>query len=111
MKFWLDKGVDGFRMDVINLISKVQDLPDAPITLPGEIWQPGAMFYANGPRMHEFLHEMRKEVLDNYDVITVGEMPWTKDPKVVLDAIGRDREELDTVFQFDMYDFYKPFPL
>lgn len=102
MRFWLDKGVDGFRMDVINLISKVIDLPDAPESLPGEEWQPGSMFYANGPRMHEFLHEMRKEVLDNYDIITVGEMPWTNDPKEVLDAIGRDRGELDMIFQFDM---------
>lgn len=102
MKFWLDKGVDGFRMDVINLISKVPGLPDAPVSLPGEEWQPGTMFYANGPRMHEFLHEMRKEVLNKYDIITVGEMPWTNDPKEVLDAIGQDREELDMIFQFDM---------
>jgi glycosidase len=103
MSFWLNKGVDGFRMDVINLISKVPSLPDAPVTLPGEPWQPGTQYYANGPRMHEFLHEMRKEVLDKYDTMTVGEMPWIKEPGEVLKAIGRDREELDMVFQFDMY--------
>lgn len=102
MKFWLDKKIDGFRMDVINLISKVQTFPDAPVTAPGETYQMGMEYCANGPRMHEFLHEMRTEVLDKYDTLTVGEMPWVEDPDEVLRAIRRDRGELDMVFQFDM---------
>lgn len=102
MRFWLDKGIDGFRMDVINLISKVQTFPDAPVTKPGEKYQSGMKYCANGPRMHEFLHEMRNEVLDKYDTLTVGEMPWVDDPDEVLKAIGRDRGELDMIFQFDM---------
>lgn len=102
MKFWLDKKIDGFRMDVINLISKVQTFPDAPVTVPGEKYQLGMKYCANGPRMHEFLHEMRGKVLDHYDTLTVGEMPWVEDPDEVLRAIGRDRGELDMIFQFDM---------
>lgn len=102
MKFWLDKKIDGFRMDVINLISKVQTFPDAPVTNPGEKYQMGMKYCANGPRMHEFLHEMRTEVLDKYDTLTVGEMPWVDDPDEVLRTIGRDRGELDMIFQFDM---------
>ncbi|KAI5841026.1 glycoside hydrolase superfamily [Morchella snyderi] len=98
MRFWLDKGVDGFRMDVINLISKVQTFPDAP----GNGLQSGMDYCANGPRMHEFLREMRRQAVERYDVLTVGEMPWVKDEWEVLKAVGRERGELDMVFQFDI---------
>lgn len=79
MRFWLDRGVDGFRMDVINMISKPWredgSLPDAPVVRPGFL-QPGFALSCNGPRLHEFLAEMRREVLDHYPgCITVGEAP------------------------------------
>lgn len=102
MRFWLDKGVDGFRMDVINLISKVQSFPDAP----GEGLQSGMDYCANGPRLHEFLREMRRCAVEGYDVLTVGEMPCVTDEWEVLKAVGRERGELDMVFQFDMYGLF-----
>lgn len=79
MRFWLDRGVDGFRMDVINMISKpwLEDgsLPDAPTLRPGFL-QPGFSMSCNGPCLHDFLSEMRREVLDHYPgCMTVGEAP------------------------------------
>lgn len=68
MRFWLDKGVDGFRMDVIPFLSKDQRFPDYPEGGYGDL-----TIYANGPRIHEFLREMNQEVLRHYDCITVGE--------------------------------------
>ena len=96
MKFWLDKGIDGFRMDVINLISKVQGLPDGKGTY-GLI---GAENYFNGPRFHEFLSEMNREVLSKYDCMTVGETPGV-DPVEALRTVGSDRKELNMLFQFE----------
>lgn len=101
MRFWLDKGVDGFRMDVINLISKTPGLPDAPITLPNDTFQPAHTCYANGPRLHEFLRGLRA-ILDEYNAFAVGEMPWAKDEAEVVKAVAASRRELNMVFQFDM---------
>lgn len=71
MRWWLDKGIDGFRLDAINLISKAPGLPDAPVmTHPYQF--PGSLVF-NGPRLHEFLQEMKAEVLSHYDVLSVGE--------------------------------------
>ncbi|WP_257614336.1 alpha-amylase family glycosyl hydrolase, partial [Oenococcus oeni] len=71
-RFWLDKGVDGFRMDVINLISKPKGLPDVPEpATAGKTMD----FVADGHRLNEFLSQMNSEVLSKYDTITVGEMP------------------------------------
>ena len=64
MRFWLDKGVNGFRMDVINLISKTPGLPDASITEPLNPFQPSFEHTANGKRVHEFLKEMHDQVLN-----------------------------------------------
>lgn len=105
MRFWLDKGIGGFRMDVINMISKPHGLPDAPISRPGREFQPATSLYCNGPRVHEFIREMRAEVLDAYgDVMTVGEVPFTSDPSVVREYVEPSRRELDMVFQFDVFD-------
>jgi len=101
MSFWLDKGVDGFRMDVINLISKTPGLPDAPVILPGQEFQPADVHYANGPRLHEFLRGLRA-TLNQYDAFAVGEMPWVKAERDVLNAVVADRKELNMIFQFDM---------
>ncbi|MEK4465096.1 alpha-glucosidase [Paenibacillus sp. FSL H8-0315] len=102
--FWLDKGVDGLRMDVINMISKVEGLPSSHRDglAPGELaW--GGEYYMNGPRVHEFLHEMNDKVLSNYNIMTVGETPGA----TVEDAIlytDEERKELQMVFQFEHMD-------
>lgn len=74
MHWWLQKGIDGFRMDAINLISKTPGLPDAPIRT-NEAYQSGSQYYINGPRLLEFLREMKEQVLSKYDVFAVGETP------------------------------------
>ncbi len=96
MTFWLDKGVDGFRFDVISLISK-RHYEDSPYADFGATI---SNLYANGPRIHEFLHEANKEVLSKYDVMTVGEGPGIT-LENGLDYVGRHREELSMIFHFD----------
>ena len=104
MRFWLDKGIGGFRMDVINMISKPFGLPDAPVTLTMSEYQPACPLVCNGPRIHEFLQEMRAEVLDHYeDLMTVGEVPFTSEPEEVRKYVEPDRHELDMLFQFDLF--------
>lgn len=104
MQFWLDKGVDGFRIDSMNLMSKHPDLPDAPVTRPGEEFQPGNKYFASGPRMHEYIREMRNEVLDKYDCMTVGELGFTKDEASVASYVAKDRHELNMLFTGDIVD-------
>ena len=104
LRFWLDRGACGFRMDVINLISKVQTFPDAEIFDPKAKYQPGNKFFANGPRLHEFLQDMNREVLSKYDTITVGEMPFVQDEEEVLRVVGRERNELNMIFIFEIVD-------
>ncbi|MFC0272185.1 alpha-glucosidase [Metabacillus herbersteinensis] len=102
MTWWLDKGIDGFRMDVINFISKVPGLPDAP-NQEGKQYVSGGEYFMNGPRIHEFLYEMNQEVLSKYDIITVGEMPGATVDDAKL-YTGDDREELNMVFTFEHMD-------
>ncbi|MGK4045008.1 alpha-glucosidase [Heyndrickxia oleronia] len=102
MKFWLEKGIDGFRMDVINFISKVPSLPDAP-AFEGKKYASGADFYMNGPKIHEYLQEMNQQVLSKYDLITVGEMPGINVEQAKL-YTGEGRNELNMVFQFEHVD-------
>ncbi len=101
MRWWLDRGVDGFRMDVINFISKDPALPDGPTTGTGGLGN-GFAHFATGPRVHEFLQEMRREVFAGRDgsFLTVGEMPgvtW-EDARLFTDPA---RGEVDMVFQFE----------
>ncbi|KAK3711447.1 hypothetical protein LTR37_009626 [Vermiconidia calcicola] len=104
MRFWLDKGIGGFRMDVINMISKPNGLPDAPVTNPRSEYQPAASLYCNGPHIHGYIREMRQEVLDEYeDVMTVGEVPFTFDPAEVRKYVEPERKELCMLFQFDLF--------
>jgi oligo-1,6-glucosidase len=104
MRFWLDKGVDGFRVDTVNMYSKGSDMPDAPIVDKGSFEQPAASLFCNGPRMHEFLREMNTKVLNYYDTMTVGELPHTPDPAHVLRYVGSGDKQLNMVFQFDIVD-------
>ena len=92
MRFWLDKGVDGFRMDVINLISKPKGLPS---TKNGSI-----AIVSDGPKLNDYLKEMNRKVLSHYDIMTVGEMPGSI-PKDVKDYANLNGRELNMVFQFE----------
>jgi oligo-1,6-glucosidase len=101
MRWWLDRGVDGFRMDVINMISKDTSLP-LTRPRPGSPYGPGDQFFTCGPRNHEYLQEMYREVFAGRPghVLTVGEMPDV----TIADAIdftAPERHELDMVFQFE----------
>ena len=100
MNWWLDKGVDGFRMDVISLISKDPAYPDGPAGLNGYA---AFNFCANGPRVHEFLQEMRREVLDGRDTLTVGECSGVT-LEEALKYASLDGKELNMVFQFEHMD-------
>ena len=99
IEFWLKKGIDGFRLDSISLISKKQDFPDDPAAIENGYGSPyfGA---SNGPRVHEFLQEMYEKVLSKYDVMTVGEATRTPVDKALL-YCQPERKELNMVFQFD----------
>ncbi len=101
MRWWLDRGIDGFRMDVINLISKDPALPDGTVG-PGALWGDGFPFYGGGPRVHEFLQEMRREVFDGRagTYLTIGEMPGVTIEQARL-FTDPSRGELDMVFQFE----------
>ncbi|WP_332698670.1 glycoside hydrolase family 13 protein [Halalkalibacter lacteus] len=102
MTWWLEKGIDGFRMDVINFISKDNSYPDGEIHGANK-YGDGSQYFMNGPRIHEFLQEMNKEVLSNYDVLTVGEMPGVNAEQGKL-YTGTERNELNMVFQFEHVD-------
>ena len=101
MRWWLDRGVDGFRMDVINFISKRDGLPDAP-AVAGREFVVALEGFADGPHVHEYLAEMTREVFGGRDgdFITVGEMPGvtTEEARLYTDPA---RGELDMVFQFE----------
>ncbi|CAI7591301.1 unnamed protein product [Penicillium pancosmium] len=103
VRFWLNKGCDGFRMDVINFISKDQNFPDAEVTDARRGWQWGDKFYANGPRLHEYLQGIGA-ILKEYDAFSVGEMPFVKDEKEVLKAVQFDRNEINMIFNFEHVD-------
>ena len=101
LRWWLDRGVDGFRMDVINMISKRLPLQDGP-PLPGRQYGDGSAGFICGPRIHEFLHELNTEVISGRDkvLITVGEMPGV----TIQDAVrftDPASAEVDMVFQFE----------
>lgn len=101
MNWWLDRGVDGFRMDVINFISKDTALPDGPIAA-GMLYGDGSPFFIGGPRIHEFLQEMHREVFAGRTgpLLTVGEMPGVTVDQAVL-FTDPERAEVDMVFQFE----------
>ena len=87
MTRWLEKGIDGFRMDVINMLAKPEDFTKAE------------SFKVNQPPIHDYLQEMNQRVLSHFDIMTVGEMSGTS-PEVAQDYTGFDRHELNMIFQF-----------
>ena len=107
MRWWLDKGIDGFRMDVVNGLAKAPGLPDAP-------WPAGAAdgrkryvlhprLFFNQPGIHEILQEMNREVLRRYDIMTVGETPGVTPEDGIL-YTAKERCELNMIFQFEHMD-------
>lgn len=102
MAWWLDKGVDGFRMDVINYISKDAGFPDG--NLQGGMYGDYSPYVANGPCVHEYLQEMNQKVLSKYDLMTVGETPNVTVEEAKRYA-GNDMKELNMVFQFEQMNF------
>ena len=100
MRRWVERGVDGFRMDVINLISKDPSLPDGKVP-EGRVYGPAFDSVANGPRLHEFLAEMNREVgLSERNLLTVGEMPGST-LELARDVTDPQRGELNMVFTFE----------
>ncbi|CAK1235928.1 Glycosidase/amylase (phosphorylase) (AmyA) [Fructobacillus tropaeoli] len=99
MNWWVDKGIDGFRMDVISMISKPDGLPDAPLPA-GNTYANPVSLTANGPHVHEYLREMRQKVLNNADLMTVGETSGV-DIEHAQKYAGIDGSELNMVFQFE----------
>lgn len=104
LRWWIARGVDGFRFDVLNLISKVPGLPDGD-TLPGSAWGDGTPHYTSGPRVHEFVAELTEAILGASPevLLTIGEMPGVSVTDGVL-FTDPARRELDMVFQFDHVD-------
>ncbi|WP_304451422.1 alpha-glucosidase [Nocardiopsis sp. YSL2] len=99
-RWWLDRGADGFRMDVVNFVSKSPGLPDGrPV---GDFGSPDE-HVINGPRLHEFLSEMHETVFAGRNVVTIGEMPGVDVGQARLHT-NPDRHELNMVFQFEHVD-------
>lgn len=99
MRFWCDKGVDGFRMDALAFISKDTTWPALPKEYNGN-W---GMYYASGPNLHTYIQEMNKEVLSKYDLATVAEA--TGDVARVKKFVDEDRKELNMAYHFEAIDF------
>ncbi len=97
MRFWLNKGVDGFRMDVIPFISKDQTFPNYATDYDGH----PEFIYASGPKVHDYLQEMNREVLSKYDDMTVGEAFGVR-PDQAFKFVDERRHELDMIFDFDI---------
>ncbi len=100
MTWWCDKGIDGFRMDVISMISKVKELPDGEMDGLYGNYRPYAV---NGPNVHKYLQEMNEKVLSKYDIMTVGETPEVT-TELAKQYAGEDTHELNMVFQFEHVD-------
>lgn len=99
MAWWCDKGIDGFRMDVISMISKDRRFLDGP-QVKTALFGDASPYTASGPRVHEFLKEMNQKVLSKYDIMTVGETPGVTLQQAKRYA-GEDTHELNMIFQFE----------
>ena len=101
MTWWCEKGIDGFRMDVISMISKVQTFPDGEVK--NGLYGDSTPYVCNGPRVHEFLQEMNRRVLSKYDLLTVGEAAGVTVDEAKKYANSQETE-LNMVFQFEHMD-------
>lgn len=114
MKFWLDKGIDGFRMDVINKISKAEYIDVLPQTSQ---YMRCSQYTSNGPHIHEFLQEMNKKIISQYDAMTVGEITACSIEQAIQ-YTSDHTHELNMLFQFEhndvdsgQYGKWTPIPL
>jgi oligo-1,6-glucosidase len=96
MRFWLDKGIDGFRLDAIALLAKPKEFQD--VENPEDI-----RYLTNNPGIHDYLKEMNEKVFKHYDIMTVGEVAFVS-PEEGLKYVGEDRHELHTLFHFEVCD-------
>lgn len=103
MTWWLDRGVDGFRMDVINVLSKTEGLPDAPIANPNDRYQWGGEYFVNGPELFNYLTKMKEKVLSRYDILTVGETPGVT-PEDGIRFTNEENGVVNMVFHFEHMD-------
>lgn len=102
VRWWLEKGIDGFRLDAINLISKAPGLPDNP---GEERYVFSIQHFCNGPRFHEYMHELNRAVFTHYDIMTVGECAaLTVEDAIAISDPARD--ELNMAFLFEHTDYY-----
>jgi oligo-1,6-glucosidase len=103
MTSWLKKGVDGFRIDTVNMYSKPMDFPDAPVQDPSTPWQDASLIFCNGPNMDKYLDEMNA-ILVRYNAMSVGECPATPDRNRVIRYVSAKSAKMNMVFQFDSVD-------
>lgn len=117
VNFWLDKGIDGFRLDAISLISKHPDFPDAEETGWDGLGN-GTRYFMNGPRLHTYLRELYDRCFDGRDIMTVGECAGVP-AEEIINIVGQSRKELNMVFYMDHmfvdisddgYRFGRPYP-
>lgn len=102
MNWWFDRGIDGFRLDVVNFISKEPDLPDDDST--GPYGSRGGKYYIDGPSIHKYLREMNREVFEGRDSVVIGETPMVSEEDGAK-YVDPERKELDMIFQFDHVTF------
>ena len=103
MRFWLDQGVDGFRLDAVNLLSKRERLPDSELTVPGKNYAVCGHLNVNGPKIHDIFQEMNREVFAHYDMFTVAEMAGVNAQDGLL-YTDESRKELDSLICFEHMD-------
>lgn len=99
MTWWCDKGIDGFRMDVISMISKTKEMPDGKVP-QGGLYGTFGPYCVHGPNVHTYLQEMNEKVLSKYDIMTVGETAGVT-TELAKQYAGEDTHELNMVFQFE----------
>lgn len=102
MRFWLDKGIDGFRIDTMTIYAKHPEYPDVPITDPATEWQYASKYYRNMPRVFDYHREFNEKVLSKYgELLTVGEFGDTSDLSLALNYVSSKERRVGMGFQFE----------